>query len=52
MQTFIIVATEEAFSEEIIALRGRKLIPRDSVLSNVSPFIDPADGLIEGGFPS
>ena len=47
MRRCIIVATEEAFPEEIIALRSAKQIPRDSVLRNVSPFIDPADGLMK-----
>lgn len=47
MRTCIIVATEEAFPREIIALRSGKLIPRDSVLRNVSPYIDPADGLMK-----
>ena len=44
MENYIIVATEEAFPEEIIALRSGKQIPEDSVLRNVTPFIDPADG--------
>jgi hypothetical protein len=47
MPTCIIVSTEEAFPEEIIALRSGKQIPRDSVLRNVSRFIDPADGLMK-----
>jgi hypothetical protein len=47
MRTCIIVAAEEAFPEEIIALRSGKLIPKDSVLRNVSPYIDPADGLMK-----
>jgi hypothetical protein len=37
MRTCIIVTTEEVFQKEIIALRSGKLIPRVSVLRNVSP---------------
>jgi hypothetical protein len=47
MRTCIIVTTEEVFQKEIIALRSGKLIPRVSVLRNVSPKINPTDGLMK-----
>ena len=43
----IYVAMEEAFPKEVDALRKGKLIPRDSALLNVNPYIVPAHGVMK-----
>ena len=47
LKVCLITAAEEAFPREIKALRQGKKLPRDSVLRNVTPFIDPVDGLLK-----
>jgi hypothetical protein len=43
----LVMAAEESFQREIKALRQRAPIPRDSVLRNVNPYIDPADDILK-----
>ena len=47
MRVCLITAAEESFPREFKALRTGKKLPNDSVLRNVSPYIDPADGLLK-----
>ena len=49
LKVSLIVAAEEAFPREIKALRHGMRIPRDSTLSNVNPYIHPADNLLKVG---
>ena len=45
MRVCLVTAAEEAFPREIKALKRRRRLPNNSVLRNVSPTIDPTDGL-------
>jgi ribonuclease HI len=47
MRVCLITAAEESFPREFKAIRTGKKLPNDSVLRNVSPYIDPADGLLK-----
>ncbi|XP_032785664.2 uncharacterized protein LOC116923312 [Daphnia magna] len=43
----LLVSQQDAFSRERAAFQKGKMIPRDSVLRRVGPYLDPDDGLLE-----